>query len=721
MKILMISDCHIRSNSPEGRIDDFLKTQKEKWAFLLQTAKEEKVDFILQAGDLFEKPHPPISLLVEYIQLFKQWKIPIYCVYGQHDLAMRSTDVNRTAIGLLNAIGSITLLTSEETLFNDLFQDDIAVFGVSFGEDYNDLEHTLKEGRFPDTNTKILVVHDAIGNEPLFPGHKITKADKFLNMWKEFDIILCLTGDTKISLLDGRNVPIKNLVNEKFFVYSYDHYTNSIQPGYAHSCKKTKSNVPILKIELDDGEIIRCDYDERFLLLNGRYIQARFLKPGDSLMPLYRKLNDKGYEEILQPNNIWNKTHRIVYDWKYNFVPNKSLAHHKDFNKLNNSPDNILAMGWREHFLYHGKHASEQHLYLWKNPDYKKKQIIAFKKSWENPKRRKAVRKRWKDPKWRKKTIIAFRERGKRPEVREKHSLLNKKRVKNGTHHFVTNNPNIKRMEEGTHIFLTNNPSWNSKVNKIQSNTMLNLAKQGKHPAQIRMKEGTHNFIVDHPMKKPDIKFKVIRTRVKRVLDILKEKNLAINEENWEKNRLFDNTPNFQTALRYFEYKKEVINHKVVSVESDGYEDVYSFVVDRYHNFALSAGVFVHNCGDYHYDFIETDGERFIVNTGCLLRLQRVERDMTRHPHFYIYDTETKQLDKHYIPIRPWKKVFKMAIEKPEMDNREGLIEFIEKLKQSEKVGIKFADNLTLYFKENKTSKKVREKIDECFAEENTQ
>ena len=39
-------------------------------------------------------------------------------------------------------------------------------------------------------------------------------------------------------------------------------------------------------------------------------------------------------------------------------------------------------------------------------------------------------------------------------------------------------------------------------------------------------------------------------------------------------------------------------NHKVISVESiDERADVYCLQVEKYHNFALAAGVFVHNCG----------------------------------------------------------------------------------------------------------------------------
>ena len=41
-----------------------------------------------------------------------------------------------------------------------------------------------------------------------------------------------------------------------------------------------------------------------------------------------------------------------------------------------------------------------------------------------------------------------------------------------------------------------------------------------------------------------------------------------------------------------------MVNHKVVSVKLAGTADVYDFIVEKYHNFALLAGVFVHNSGE---------------------------------------------------------------------------------------------------------------------------
>src|SRR5882724_4684356 len=49
----------------------------------------------------------------------------------------------------------------------------------------------------------------------------------------------CFTGDTKISLLNGKEVSFAGLVNnyqdEYFWVYSYDVNTKQIVPGKAHS------------------------------------------------------------------------------------------------------------------------------------------------------------------------------------------------------------------------------------------------------------------------------------------------------------------------------------------------------------------------------------------------------------------------------------------------------------------------------------------------------
>jgi tRNA-splicing ligase RtcB (3'-phosphate/5'-hydroxy nucleic acid ligase) len=55
---------------------------------------------------------------------------------------------------------------------------------------------------------------------------------------------------------------------------------------------------------------------------------------------------------------------------------------------------------------------------------------------------------------------------------------------------------------------------------------------------------------------------------------------------------------NVGAALRWHKRRDHGSSHKVMAVESlDERADVYCLQVERYHNFALAAGVFVHNCG----------------------------------------------------------------------------------------------------------------------------
>lgn len=136
----------------------------------------------------------------------------------------------------------------------------------------------------------------------------------------------CFTGDTRISLLNGTEVPIKDLVGlDEFWVYSCDEEGN-IVPGLATNCRKTGELASILKITLDNGEIIRCTYNHKFMMRDGSYKEAQCLQPEDSLMPLYRRDSDTmqcyGYEIVsIEPDG-----HEDVYDFTVDKYHNFALS-----------------------------------------------------------------------------------------------------------------------------------------------------------------------------------------------------------------------------------------------------------------------------------------------------------------------------------------------------------------------------------------------------------
>ena len=90
MRIAHISDSHLgyfqyRLNE---RKEDFLKAFREA----VRRAIEEKVDFIIHTGDLFESYHPDVSTISEAISVFKEIKdagIPVFSITGNHDRVLR--------------------------------------------------------------------------------------------------------------------------------------------------------------------------------------------------------------------------------------------------------------------------------------------------------------------------------------------------------------------------------------------------------------------------------------------------------------------------------------------------------------------------------------------------------------------------------------------------------------------------------------------------------
>jgi len=131
----------------------------------------------------------------------------------------------------------------------------------------------------------------------------------------------CFTGDTKISLTSGAEVPIKDLVGKEFEVYSYDLKTNRIRAGKATNCRKTGENAKLIKITLDNGEEIKSTLNHRYLLRNGEYKEAQLLRVNDLLMTnCYSDYNNRVFKiEILEQRED-------VYDFEVETYHNFALT-----------------------------------------------------------------------------------------------------------------------------------------------------------------------------------------------------------------------------------------------------------------------------------------------------------------------------------------------------------------------------------------------------------
>jgi len=128
----------------------------------------------------------------------------------------------------------------------------------------------------------------------------------------------CFVGDTLIDLVDGRNIRIDQLIKgDEYWVYGCDIFGN-IKITKSIALGETKKVNKIVEITLDNGKKERCTLDHEFMLRTGEYKNAENLVAGDSLMPLYKRFDKRGYEEL--KNNYdykWYKTHQLSGKLKY--------------------------------------------------------------------------------------------------------------------------------------------------------------------------------------------------------------------------------------------------------------------------------------------------------------------------------------------------------------------------------------------------------------------
>jgi hypothetical protein len=183
----------------------------------------------------------------------------------------------------------------------------------------------------------------------------------------------CIALDTKIKLLDGRTETLTTLIEEfnsgkENWIYSCDSMTGKIVPGFIEWAGVTRKDTEVMKIYLDNGKDFICTPDHTIPIIGRGKVDAKDLVVGDSLIPLYirnEKINksSREYQQIYQNDTKeWLFTHRIVssyfpeniwtYNEKYLNEP-KDTIHHKDVNRFNNSPNNLVKMSNHDHFKYH--------------------------------------------------------------------------------------------------------------------------------------------------------------------------------------------------------------------------------------------------------------------------------------------------------------------------------------------------------------------------------
>ncbi len=435
----------------------------------------------------------------------------------------------------------------------------------------------------------------------------------------------CFSGDTKVALADGRDLSFEEIVAEQAEGKEHFCYTirkdGKIGVERAINARVTKKNAEVIRVVLDNGETIESTPDHRFMLRGGSYRQAAELTPGDSLMPLYRKVSDKkepgitidGYEMIWDPSSEgWLFTH-MVSDW-YNMWKGTytgsdgAHCHHVDFNKKNNNPTNLIRLTREEHLALHRAHVSKtlhtpetiaKCRAIRQTDEFRSAMSIRMKQPETSQILSTNAKMQWSDEayktymvaKWRKflQTDPYYRQQNAERLAKaqqdywavDQHRLMQSERVKA---HYVEH-PEAREFLSSLAKDQWKDASllaWRSEATRAQwTPEFRGKRKRALNETYYRKTMGALNRFID----------------AKGNLDVEAYNRYRLDTHDrtllrYDRfcDRYFDgNHEQLITAIAHF-------NHKVVSVEkTEKRVDVYDLEVPGTHNFALASGVFVHN------------------------------------------------------------------------------------------------------------------------------
>lgn len=185
MKFLVTGDWHIDNFSIKTRKDNVLAAGMDKIGQIMQIAKSHNVAAILQPGDIFES-HKANDFLKQYIINFlksEMAKVPVYSVFGNHDLRYHSSNINNTPLKVLDAAGVVRILKDMPLIYP---QDRVFIYGASWFEDI-----PIPNPKLQGTN--ILVLHKMIVDSKIWEGQVDHTYGKIL--LKKYNYDLIVSGD----------------------------------------------------------------------------------------------------------------------------------------------------------------------------------------------------------------------------------------------------------------------------------------------------------------------------------------------------------------------------------------------------------------------------------------------------------------------------------------------------------------------------------------------
>ena len=199
----------------------------------------------------------------------------------------------------------------------------------------------------------------------------------------------CFALDTRIVLLDGRSLPLQEIIAEfeqgkQLWTYSCNPETGAVVPGMINWAGVTRKNAQMVKLTLDNGKTVTVTPDHKFPVQGRGVVEARDLTPEDSLFPfetrrqVIKEGRTKDYLQVFDSSTKnWVYVHRLVADYfkGHQLVKktvfdgayqdaSKTTVHHINFDRFNNNPENLTWVNHKDHYKYHTATLNENYGHL---------------------------------------------------------------------------------------------------------------------------------------------------------------------------------------------------------------------------------------------------------------------------------------------------------------------------------------------------------------------
>jgi ribonucleotide reductase alpha subunit len=522
------------------------------------------------------------------------------------------------------------------------------------------------------------------------------------NGFKEVACNPCLTYDTLVYVADGRGVvKIGDLAKkgDDVDVFCLNNKNNIVIRKMRHP-RLTGKKEKIYKITLDDGSSIKCTANHKLLLNNGQYIEAKNLQKEDSLYLITRfeasikdifpkaNANSQDYYWLQNGYKKTNKSeHRIIAEHNYGTIEKHNVVHHIDYNGKNNAFENLRIMTTKDHNVLHCRNMLGD-----KNP-MRRAHVEWSKEKWDKYRKNQSKASKGKNngryinisqKEYFNHAISLTTQLNRRFSIKEWIQYCKQNGLPYGSKYRVTkyNNSYIEFAKQAAAYCGLENADVDPRVIKTQYK-MINSGYSTKivdgfvHVERVCEQCG-QNFWIEHLRrescfcsskcvsryiqndKKTCAKIRFTRKihednkkqiKEKQQIEIYKRLKSILDrnplKKEWRVECAKNSIPfrigkhsRFKTYTELKEFASNT-NHKVISVEFDGYEDVYNGTVDEFHNFLIGGFIGTTENNKPKQSFVVNlqCGEQYLPEYGCCRLLainlySYVKNKFTTNAHF---------------------------------------------------------------------------------------